>query len=110
MQSSPCFLCTLANEGQRNTLFIVPSAGTTPMSLIPLARSLNPTHAVCSFWHAGMEGDREPHREIAEMAAAYAQELLQATREGPYRVAWVLFWWGRGLRNCQATRGPGDAG
>ena len=91
MQSSPCFLCTLANEGQRNTLFIVPSAGTTPMSLIPLAQSLNPTHAVCSFWHAGMEGDREPHREIGEMAAAYVQELLQAQREGPYRVAGHCF-------------------
>lgn len=91
MQFDPRFLCTLANKGQRSTLFIIPSAGTSPMSLILLARSLNPSRTVCSFEYAGMEGDHEPHREITEMASAYVQELLQVQQEGPYRLAGYCF-------------------
>jgi len=90
-QLGPRLFCTLANKGIGNPVFLIPSAGVTPMSLLPLARSLPATRAVCSFAFAGMESDDDPHREIAEMAAAYIAEMREHHPEGPFSLGGYCF-------------------
>ncbi len=90
MQPGSHLLHTLANKQKGDTLFVVPSASTSPLSLMSLARSL-PSRTVCSFTYAGMEDDSEPHHEITEMAAVYVDELCKVQPNGPYRVAGYCF-------------------
>jgi thioesterase domain-containing protein len=90
MASELQFLHTLANKEKSDSLIIVPSASTSPLSLMLLARSFS-SRKVCSFSFAGMEDNQEPHREITEMAEAYVRELRTVQPEGPYRIAGYCF-------------------
>jgi thioesterase domain-containing protein len=77
-------LCTLSRDGDGAPLYLVPSAGLTPLSLVRLARSISPRRPVHAFAYAGMEDDSPPHRTLEEMAAAYVAELLALSTRGPY--------------------------
>ncbi len=67
-------------------LYLVPSAGTTPLSFIHLARSIETTREIDSFVFAGTDDDQEPHTTIEEMAAAFVDEIRGVQPSGPYYV------------------------
>lgn len=77
-------LCTLSRGGEGTPLYLVPSVGLTPLSLVRLARSISPRRPVHAFAYAGMEDDRPPHRTLEAMATAYLAELLALSPRGPY--------------------------
>jgi len=79
-------LCTLAGAGGGSPLVLVPSVGTTPLSLVRLARVLAPSRAVLGFAYAGLEDDRPPHGSIEAIARANVDELLATRRER----AWLV--------------------
>lgn len=77
-------LTPLVTKGAQSPLFIVPAPGTTPFSLIKLARSLKSGRPVYSFEPPGMEGDRLPFDTIEEIANAYLAEIKTVQATGPY--------------------------
>ncbi|MGA8259875.1 MAG: alpha/beta fold hydrolase [Arenicellales bacterium] len=74
----------LVREGSEPPFYVVPSAGTTPLSLFKMARSLSCGRPVYSFAFAGMSDDEAPHGSVEEMASAYVGEILDMQRTGPY--------------------------
>ena len=72
-------------------LYLVPSAGTTPLSLIHLARSIDTARMIYSFVFAGIENDQEPHTTIGEMAAACVEDIRDVQPSGPYYVGGHCF-------------------
>jgi thioesterase domain-containing protein len=80
-------LCTLVPDGAGAPLFAVPSVGTTPLSLVRLARALAPRRPVHAFAYAGMEDDGPPHATLEAMARQYADEIVARAPRGPYLVA-----------------------
>ncbi|HEY7141942.1 MAG TPA: alpha/beta fold hydrolase [Methylomirabilota bacterium] len=82
--AAPALLCTLDRGGDGAPLYLVPSAGLTPLSLVRLARAISPRRPVHAFAYAGMEDDAPPHRTLPEMATAYVAELLGGRAQGPY--------------------------
>lgn len=77
-------LCTLRRGNAGAPLFLVPSVGSTPLSLVRLARSIPPPRPVHAFSYAGIEDDRPPHATLAAMAAEYLVELRALAPQGPY--------------------------
>ena len=77
-------LCTLVREGEGAPFVLVPSAGTTPLALVRLARAITPRRAVHAFAYAGLEDESPPHRTIEAMASAYVAELVARLPHGPY--------------------------
>jgi thioesterase domain-containing protein len=77
-------LCTLSPGGEGTPLYLVPSVGSTPLSLVRLARSITPRRPVHSSSYAGMEDDQPPHRTLQEMAGAYLAEIRAQSPRGPY--------------------------
>ena len=82
--SGATLLCTLVAGGTGAPLYLVPSVGSTPLSLMRLARAIDPRRPVRSFAYAGLEDDTAPHRTLEAMAAAHLEELLALSPEGPY--------------------------
>lgn len=80
-------LCTLSRDGEGAPLYLVPSLGTTPLSLVRLARAVSPRRRVHAFGYAGMDDERPPHRRLEAMASAYVDELLALSPRGPYLFA-----------------------
>lgn len=76
-------LCTLVAGGTGAPLYLVPSVGSTPLSLMRLARAIDPRRPVRSFAYAGLEDDAAPHRTLEAMAAACVDELLALSPDGP---------------------------
>lgn len=76
-------LCALAAGGTGAPLYLVPSVGSTPLSLMRLARAIDPRRPVRSFAYAGLEDDAAPHRTLEAMAAACVDELLALSPDGP---------------------------
>lgn len=73
--------CTLAAAEGGAPLVLLPSVGTTPLSLVRLARALVPPRPVLGFAYAGLEDDRTPHGSIEAIARANVDELLATRRE-----------------------------
>ena len=80
-------MCPLRSGAAGPALDLVPSVGTTPMSLMRLARALTPARAVRGYAYLGLEDDTAPHDTIEAMAEANLAELCAATPHGPYLVA-----------------------
>ncbi|CAG0974751.1 Dimodular nonribosomal peptide synthase [Burkholderiales bacterium] len=80
----PPLLCPLTPGRAGTPCFLVPSAGTTPLSLVRLARSIAPPRPVHAFAYAGLEDDRPPHETLEAMAGAYVEELVAVAPHGPY--------------------------
>jgi thioesterase domain-containing protein len=79
-------LFPIIQDGEGTPVFLVPSAGATPFTLVQLARSLRLQRPVYSFEFAGMEEGRSVHTSIEEMAAAYLGELRTVQETGPYNI------------------------
>lgn len=80
-------LCTLAPRGAAPALDLVPSLGTTPLSLVRLARALKPERVVRAYAYRGLEDDAPPHASIEAIAEANVAELTHAAPHGPYLIA-----------------------
>jgi thioesterase domain-containing protein len=81
---APALLCTLSRDGRGAPLYLIPSAGLTPLSLVRLARGIVPRRPVRAFSYAGMEDEMPPHRTLEEIATANVAELLALPARGPY--------------------------
>ena len=81
----PPLMVTL-RRGEGAPLFLVPSVGLTPMSLMRLARAVEPSRPVHAFGYAGAEGERPPHATLDAMAHECADEMLALGARGPWRL------------------------
>ena len=84
-------ICALTQDGEDVPLFIAPSAGSTPLSLVPFARALKPPRPVYGFKAAGTEDRRPPHSSIEDIAAANIAEIRDIRPSGPYLIAGHCF-------------------
>ncbi len=84
-------ICTLNAGSGGAPVHLVPSAGVTPLSLVQLARAIDPPRQVYSFKAAGTEDEREPHATIEEMAASNVAEIRDVQPAGPYTIAGHCF-------------------
>jgi thioesterase domain-containing protein len=80
-------MCRLTSRGALPALDLVPSLGTTPLSLVRLARAIAPERAVRSYAYRGIEDDAPPHATIEAIAEANVAELRAAAPHGPYLIA-----------------------
>ena len=72
-------------------VFIIPSAGSTPLALFQLARSLPSKRPVYSFMFAGMEDQRKPYGKVEDMAYEYVAEMMKVQDAGPYYISGHCF-------------------
>jgi thioesterase domain-containing protein len=84
-------LIPISEGGDVAPFFVVPSGGATPLSMVRLARTLDPGRTVYSFVPAGLDDTREPHQSIREMASAYVTEIKSAQPSGAYFVGGHCF-------------------
>lgn len=84
-------LCAVMRAGNGPPLYIVPSVGMTALSLINVARSIDPPRPIYSFEFAGMEDDRSPHTSIEDLADAYVAEIRRHQPTGPYYIGGHCF-------------------
>jgi len=68
--------CSLAAGASGAPLVLVPSVGSTPLSLVRLARAIAPARPVTSFAYAGLEDDAPPHATVEAIARANVDEFL----------------------------------
>jgi len=87
MNADAPLLCRLTSRGALPALDFVPSLGTTPLSLVRLARAIAPERAVRSYAYRGIEDDAPPHATIEAIAEANVAELRAAAPHGPYLIA-----------------------
>jgi thioesterase domain-containing protein len=87
MTAAAPLMCTLTPRGALPALDVVPSLGTTPLSLVRLARAIAPARVVRSYAYRGIEDDATPDATIEAIAEANVAELRAAAPHGPYLVA-----------------------
>ena len=80
-------MCRLTSRGATPALDFVPSLGTTPLSLVRLARAISPERLVRSYAYRGVEDDAPAHTTIEAIAEANVAELRAAAPHGPYLIA-----------------------
>ncbi len=80
-------ICALTKPATGAPLHIVPSAGSTPLTLVQLARAIDPPRQIYSFKAAGTEDGQEPHSTIEDMAEANNADILKTQPSGPYLIA-----------------------
>jgi amino acid adenylation domain-containing protein len=68
----------------RLKLFLVHTGGGTVLNYVPLVRSLAAEVPVFGIQARALDGNGDPHRDIAEMATDYVEKLRQLQPEGPY--------------------------
>jgi amino acid adenylation domain-containing protein len=68
----------------RLKLFLVHTGGGMVLNYVPLLRSLAAEVPVFGIQARALDGNGDPHRDIAEMAADYVENLRQLQPEGPY--------------------------
>ena len=85
--SAPPLLCRLTPRGALPALDLVPSLGTTPLSLVRLARAIAPARVVRSYAYRGIEDDGAPDATIEAIAQANVAELRADAPHGPYLIA-----------------------
>ena len=84
-------LVPLRPDGEKRPLFIVPSAGSTPLSLVKLARSLEPSRPVYSFVFTGMNTGEAPQTNMDDLASTFLTEIRAVQPSGPYVLAGHCF-------------------
>lgn len=80
-------MVTLRAGEQSRKLFLIHPGGGTLLNYVHLIRHLPPDMPICGIQARGLDGLREPHRTIEEMAADYVGELRRVQPEGPYLLA-----------------------
>jgi len=87
MNADAALMCRLTSRGATPALDFVPSLGTTPLSLVRLARAISPERLVRSYAYRGVEDDVPAHTTIEAIAEANVAELRAAAPHGPYLIA-----------------------
>jgi len=87
MNAAAPLMCRLTSRGAAPALDFVPSLGSTPLSLVRLARAIAPQRLVRSYSYRGIEDDGPPHPTIEAIAEANVAELRAAAPHGPYLIA-----------------------
>jgi thioesterase domain-containing protein len=77
-------LVPIKRSGNASPLFFVPSAGTTVLSLVHLARSLNGPHSFHAFEFSELPTGEERPATIAQFASLCIQEIRAVQEAGPY--------------------------
>jgi amino acid adenylation domain-containing protein len=75
-------LVTLQPKGERAPLFVIHGWGGTVWGFMDLARALAPDRPVYGLQAPGVEWQRPPQGSVREMAAGYAEQILQMRPEG----------------------------
>jgi amino acid adenylation domain-containing protein len=75
-------LVTLQPKGERPPLFVIHGWGGTVWGFVDLARALAPDRPVYGLQAPGVEWQRPPQGSVREMAAGYAEQILQMRPEG----------------------------
>jgi amino acid adenylation domain-containing protein len=75
-------LVTLQPKGERAPLFVIHGWGGTVWGFVDLARALAPDRPVYGLQAPGVEWQRPPQGSVREMAAGYAEQILQMRPEG----------------------------
>lgn len=83
--------CVLATSAPGTPFVLVPSVGSTPLSLVRLARAIAPARPVRSFTYAGLEDDAPPHLTVEDIARANVDELMADAPRGPWLVGGHCF-------------------
>ena len=68
-------------------LFLVHTGGGTVLNYVPLVRHLAPELPVYGIQARGIDGEGEPHRDLAAMAADYVEKIRALQASGPYLLA-----------------------
>ena len=87
MNVAASLMCRLTSRGATPALDFVPSLGTTPLSLVRLARAISPERLVRSYAYRGVEDAAPAHTTIEAIAEANVAELRAAAPHGPYLIA-----------------------
>jgi len=81
---APRFLIPIKSLGSAPPLFFVPSAGTTVLSLVQLARSLESTHPLHAFELSALPSGEGRPTTIAQIASLCVKEIGLTQETGPY--------------------------
>jgi amino acid adenylation domain-containing protein len=80
-------LVGIKTEGMRPPLFIIPGGYGDVLYLRVLAKYFHPEQPLYGLQAAGLEGKREYHSNLEEIAAQYLMEISGALPHGPYLLA-----------------------
>lgn len=72
--------------GSRQPFFCVHAVGGNVLEYYDLARHLGPEQPFYGLQSLGLDGKRQPHTRITEMAAHYIKEIREFQPEGPYLI------------------------
>ncbi|HET9894920.1 MAG TPA: amino acid adenylation domain-containing protein [Streptosporangiaceae bacterium] len=78
---------SLRPGGSAPPLYLVPAVSGSPYGYTGFAGHLDGARPVEAFVAPGLDGEREPVRDLGELAAHYLGALLEARPEGPYLLA-----------------------
>ncbi|MFD1931103.1 alpha/beta fold hydrolase, partial [Nonomuraea mangrovi] len=71
-------------KGDRTPIFLIHALGGQVFRYHPLARRLGPDQPVYAIAARGLAAGEEPHTSLADMAAAYVDDVLAVRPRGPY--------------------------
>jgi amino acid adenylation domain-containing protein len=80
-------LVTLQPNGERSPLFVIHGWGGTVLHFVDLARALAPERPVYGLQAVGAELGLPPKGSVREMAADYAEQIMQLRPDGPIHLA-----------------------
>jgi len=84
-------LVPLQTGGSRPPFFCIPGAGSDVFALLDLARHLGPDQPFYGLQPRGVDGSRQLHRTVEEMAAHFVEHLVTFRPEGPFRLGGTSF-------------------
>ncbi|MCF6434526.1 alpha/beta fold hydrolase, partial [Pseudoalteromonas sp. MMG022] len=76
----------LHDEGEAQTLFVVPGAGGNVLSLQPMAQALGGTYAVYALQAIGLDGTMTPLESVERTARENIAALKEVQPSGPYHL------------------------
>ncbi|HEY2738585.1 MAG TPA: thioesterase domain-containing protein, partial [Thermoanaerobaculia bacterium] len=84
-------LVPLCTGGSKPPFFCVPGAGSDVLSLLALSRRLGPDQPFYGLQPRGVDGSRQFHRTVEEMAAHVVEHLVAFQPEGAFRLGGSSF-------------------
>jgi amino acid adenylation domain-containing protein len=84
-------LVPLQPGGDRTPFFCVPGAGSDVLALLDLARRLGPDQPFYGLQPRGVDGSRQFHRTVEEIAAHFVEHLVAFRPEGAFRLGGSSF-------------------
>jgi len=84
-------LVPLCTGGTQPPFFCLPGAGSDVLSLLALSRRLGPDQPFYGLQPSGVDGSRQFHRTVEEMAAHFVEHLVAFQPEGAFRLGGSSF-------------------